>query len=102
MTMTWAEWKKLYPDTLILSRDQGFPIPPARYERDPFGGYGESVARGRYPFPVDESLVSDRLGPADIVLTVLAGDEEKAYPLEVLGHFAANDVVGGQPVVVFS
>ncbi len=36
---TWARWKKLYPDTKVLSRDTGNPRP---YGVDPYGGYKDT------------------------------------------------------------
>ncbi len=99
LTATWAEWKALHPDTLVLSRDTGFSRP---YERDPFTDYAKSVNDGRFPFPVSEAAEDDRLAAADEVLGVALGGESRAYPLRLLGDDAANDSLGGERIVVLS
>ncbi len=100
--MPWADWLELHPDTLVLSRDQGFDTPPSRYDRDPFGSYAQSVDAGRFPFPVDEERISGRLRLSEIVLTVKVGETEKAYPIGRVGDNAANDEIDGTPVVVLA
>lgn len=100
--MPWSDWLALHPDTLVLSRDQGFGTPSSRYDRDPFNNYAQSVDAGRFAFPVDESRISGSLRLAEIVLSVRVGEVEKAYPVGRLGDDAANDTIDGTPVAVFA
>ncbi len=100
--MPWSDWLALHPDTLVLSRDQGFGAPSSRYDRDPFGAYPQSVDAGRFPFPVDEERISGRLRLSEIVLSVQVGETEKAYPIGRIGDQAANDEINGVPVTVFA
>lgn len=86
----------------MLSRDQGFSIPPSRYDRDPFDSYPQVVDAGRFPFPVDQDRVGDQLKLSEIVVSVRVRGTEKAYPLGQIGDAAINDEIEGQPVVVFS
>ena len=98
-TMTWGAWKRLHPETRILSRETGFI---RDYERDPFVELSAFLDSGRTPFPVTDNIEDDRLRPSDEVLGVVVGDANKAYPLRRLGDAAVNDVVGGRRVVIFS
>jgi hypothetical protein len=69
MTTTWGEWQRLYPETLILSRDTGFQ---RDYDRDPFVDYAEVVNTGRFAFPVSEAgqgtAIMDTVGDQDVVI----------------------------------
>jgi hypothetical protein len=102
--MGWGEWLEIHPNTRILSRDQGLGNRASQYLRDPFSTYANFINEGenRYPFPVDNELVSDALRPAEIVIAVAIGETERAYPPDRIGDAAVNDVIGGDPVVVFS
>ncbi len=101
VTMTWAEWRRDYPRTAVLSRDQGFPgrYP---YENDPFSRYPWAVAAGRFPFPVDRARVDDILPLAEVVITAEIGEAAKAYPLSHIEDGVVNDSVGASPVVLFT
>ncbi|HJP19011.1 MAG: hypothetical protein CMD96_02130 [Gammaproteobacteria bacterium] len=101
VTIPWGQWKKLYPGTRVLSQNQNLPG-HYNYDRDPFRNYSRSVAAMRFPFPVDTDKIGKALGPADIVVTVHAGNKEKVYPLSHIGNGVVNDNVGGVPVAVFS
>lgn len=98
-TTTWGEWKRLHPDTSVLSRETGYA---RSYEQDPFAGYEGVVDAGRFAFPVTDAARDERLPPAEQVLGVRVGGESTAYPLRMLGDAAVNDSVGGRAVVVFS
>ena len=102
--MDWGEWLELHPTTKILSRDQGLGGQTDRYLRDPFSSYAEYLNAGdnRYPFPVDESLVGNRLRPSEIVVAVSINDIERGYPPGLIGKAAINDQIDGIPIVVFS
>jgi hypothetical protein len=99
MTTTWGEWQRLYPETLILSRDTGFQ---RDYDRDPFVDYAEVVNTGRFAFPVSEAGQDGRLPPATQVLAVKIGNQARAYPVSDLERTAIMDTVGDQDVVIFA
>ena len=98
MMATFAEWRALYPETLVLSNAK------ARVARsaDPSERVKAAVNRGRFSFPISEQATSDRRLPlgAEVLVVLLAG-EEKAYALLDVAAGPANDHVGGAPVVVF-
>ena len=98
MMATFAEWRALYPETLVLSNAK------ARVARsaDPSERVKAAVNRGRFSFPISEQATSDRRLPlgAEVLVVLLAG-EEKAYALLDVAAEPANDYVGGAPVVVF-
>lgn len=101
MTLPWKRWKDLHPDTRVLARDQGFGR-SYPYERDSFAGYENAVESLRFPFPVDRDKIGSELRPSEIVISVRAGETEKAYSMSRLGVAAVNDEIGGQPVVVLT
>ena len=95
---TWEEWRELYPETLVLSRDNGY----ARdYNRNFFTDYIDSLNRGRFAFPVSEAGMDARLPPATKVMAVKVGAETRAYPLVGLGQSVVEESVGGLDIVVF-
>jgi hypothetical protein len=102
--MGWGDWIAIHPNTKVLSRDQGLGARDSQYLRDPFSTYASFINEGenRYPFPVDDELVSDDLRPAEIVVAVAIGDIERAYAPGRIGDSAVNDEIGGEPVVIFS
>ena len=103
MTTTWAQWKQLYPDTLVLSRDlglvRGINIGDP-YDTDPYVGYDKVLNRGRFGFPVSKDRLDDRLRPGDRVFAVQVGGADKAYLLTDRPDQAINDEVGGEAVVI--
>ena len=96
---TWGDWRRLHPNTLVLSRDTGHP---RNYDRDPFVGYAEGVNEGLFAFPVSEAGRDARLRPAAVVLALRLGEEARAYPLTELGRGAFMDTLAGRDVVVFA
>lgn len=90
---TWADWRRRYPQTEVLSTDTGY----ARdYERDPYAGYG---ATQQLMFDVQHR--DDRFPAKEWVLGIEAGGTAKAYPFSVLARAVnANgelvDTVGGK------
>ena len=101
MTISWGEWKGLHPDTRLLVADGGVPF-PTRFASDPFRNYGDRLDEGRFPFPVSEDRLDDRLKASEIVITAEVGSAVRAYPIHLIGNAAVNDHVGGRRVVVFS
>ena len=98
-TATWAQWLQEHPETLVLSRETGFP---RSYERDPFAGYRDQVNDERFPFPVSAAALDGRLAPGDEVLGLTVGGDSRAYSARALGNAAVNDSLGGEEIVVFS
>jgi hypothetical protein len=103
-TMSWGEWKKLHPETQVLTGTIGSPtrFSSPRYHGGIFSGYQDRVNEDDFAFPVDSDKLDNRLLSGELVLTVEVGDAVTAYPLERIGDAAVNDWVGGEPVVVFS
>jgi len=92
---TWGVWKKLHPDTKVLSMDTGFRRP---YGTDPYDGYYTSDV---IVFPVDYR--DERLHPKAVVYGLALGADQKAYSVETVWRLGAvNDRVGGMDLVVLS
>lgn len=92
--MTWAAWKRQYPQSMVLSPDTG-------YRRDYAGNaYASYKKSGRVMFPVPETRTE--LGRKEWVLGVILGGDAKAYSIEALSQAESplKDTVGGQAVVV--
>jgi hypothetical protein len=97
--LTWAEWRRAHPDTLVLSirRDQyasrfthRYSYVDARGEElssDPYLAYGQKVN-------VYYGNAVGRLRGSTIVLGVRMGGVAKAYPLDLLRR-PTSDVVAG-------
>ncbi len=92
---TWAKWKQLHPDTLIVSNRTPHQAhyKPFRWQPRQLSSVFERTLTHR----------DERLGRMELVLAVALGDERKAYPLSTLKQAGGvvNDVVGGVPIVVF-
>jgi hypothetical protein len=94
---TWKDWTSSHPDTLVLSRDTGYPIP---YDGDAFAGYADAVDSGRFAFPVGEAGQDGRLSPSALIVGVMLDGVTRVYPVDGLTG-PVNDEVGGRPIVVF-
>jgi hypothetical protein len=80
----------------VLSRETGFS---RSYGSNPYVGYDDV---GQSPFLFHGPPTPDAVPPMARVLTVDLNAEATAYPHELLEQaLVVNDVVGGQPVVVF-
>jgi hypothetical protein len=91
----WKDWKQLYPNSKVLSRDTGFSRP---YGVDPYGDYYTSVD---VLFPVTNN--DDRLGLKEIVIGLENEGQYKAYRLHnVEKKKVINDQVNGKPISLFS
>jgi hypothetical protein len=94
---TWEEWRKQYPDTLVLQ-----PLP----------GYAERLATMNEvirqgvmgmagPAPRGAFSRDTRLRPRDTIVGLETGGEAKAYPMSALHRLrVVNDTVGGAPVLI--
>lgn len=82
--MSWGEWKKRYPQGLVLSRETGFR---RDYSRDPYLGYDQS--EGLF-FPV--TFRSYRHHPKERVLGVRIDDKAIAIPFSELAKEGGDNV----------
>lgn len=94
--VSFADFAETHPDGLSLSRDTGFGV---NYGANPYEGYSSQNG----PF---SSFFRDELDPRfpalERVVAVTIDDDIVAYPFSVMAEQGAvNDVVGGQPIVVF-
>ncbi|MFQ5553944.1 MAG: DUF3179 domain-containing protein [Acidimicrobiia bacterium] len=94
---TWADWRTLHPETLVLSRDTGFN---RNYDRDPFRGYEAIIDEGRFPFPVGDDARDPRLAASELVVGVDVGGTARAYPVGLL-EGPTNDRIGDVDLVIF-
>jgi hypothetical protein len=91
----WKDWKELYPDSRVLSRDTGSSRP---YGVDPYGDY---YASRDVLFPIAQH--DDRLGVKEIVIGFENKGQYKAYRLQdVEKKKIINDQVNTKPVALFS
>ena len=70
-TVVWRDWKKVHPDSEVLSQKTGSI---RNYGRDPYGSYYEDSF---LIFPVDNE--DDRLHPKDIIFGIEIDGQYKAY-----------------------
>jgi hypothetical protein len=75
--MPWKTWKRLYPESLVISTSTGHSRSYGSY---PYGSYKTSNS---LIFPVSHS--DDRLHPKERVLAVIQGGSAKVYRFEHLG-----------------
>jgi hypothetical protein len=91
----WKEWKQIYPESKVLSKDTGSTRP---YGADPYGDY---YTNGDVLFPVSNS--DDRLGLKEIVVGFENNGQYKAYKIqEIENKKVINDQVNGKPITSFS
>ena len=93
--ITWGDWKRLHPDTVVLTTDTGYV---RAYDVDPYGNY---YTEPRIIFPVEHS--DDRLDPKEIIIGFEQDDIYKAYKQnDVESEVVINDSVGPTPVMLAS
>ncbi|MEO9309980.1 MAG: DUF3179 domain-containing protein [Nitrososphaera sp.] len=91
----WSDWKKLHPDTLVLSTHTGFSRP---YGTDPYGDY---YTDSRVIFPVKNA--DDRMHPKEIIVGFENENSYKAYKLsDIESQKIVNDVINEQNLVLVS
>ena len=91
----WKDWKQLYPDSKILSRNTGFSRP---YGADPYGDY---YINKDVLFPI--AKYDNRLGPKEIIFGFENEGQYKAYRLQDVEKLKViNDQVNTKPVALFS
>lgn len=93
--MTWADWKTLYPDTLVLGTDTGFS---RAYGVDPYGSY---YTDDRIWFPIDSP--DDRMHPKEIIVGLRHNDTYKAYSQATIeSEMLINDTLDSQSILLLS
>ena len=91
----WNEWKKLHPESKVLSTDTGFGRP---YDVDPYGNY---YTDPNILFPVSHK--DDRLGPKEIVIGLEDNGNHKAYLIsDIENKKVVNDVIGNKQIALVS
>ncbi|MFQ5998791.1 MAG: DUF3179 domain-containing (seleno)protein [Candidatus Bathyarchaeia archaeon] len=93
-TIRWGDWKKLYPDTEVLSRDTGFD---RFYDQDPYSRYYHT---GVVSFPVESN--DTRLPAKAVVYGIYIDGRSKAYPEDEIARAGGviNDVVGSISLLI--
>ena len=91
----WKEWKELYPESKVLSRDTGSSRP---YGADPYGGY---YTNSEVLFPISNQ--DDRLGLKEIIIGLENNGKYKAYKLqEVEDKKIINDEINDESIALLS
>ncbi len=91
--ITWGDWKKLHPDTMMLTTDTGHI---SSYATDPYGNY---YTEPRIMFPVEYS--DDRMNPKEIITGFNQDDTYKAYKQnDIESSVIINDSIGEIPVML--
>jgi hypothetical protein len=91
----WKEWKELYPESKVLSRDTGSSRP---YGADPYGGY---YTNSEVLFPVSNR--DDRLGLKEIIIGLENDGQYKAYKLQdIEDKRIINDEINNKSISLFS
>lgn len=93
--ITWGDWKKIHPDTLVLTTDTGHI---RSYATDPYGDY---YTESRIIFPVENN--DDRMHPKEIILGFSLEGTYKAYKQsDIESKVLINDSVGQTPLLLAS
>jgi hypothetical protein len=93
---SWGEWRRLHPDTAVLKPLPGYAERiPERNEMIRQGLSGEGSA------PPGVLRVDNRLKPKTMILGLVVGGSDEAFPLTVLRQEGViNLQLGGDPVLV--
>ena len=91
---TWATWKQMYPNSLVMNTNTGFS---RNYQQFPYGDYRTNNAN--LLFPVDP--LDQRLGSKNRVLGVLGDQEKRVYSIDLFeSPRVIHDVLDGQNLVI--
>lgn len=93
--LTFSEWKSLYPNTKLLSKNLGFN---RNYDFDPYKADDRPELPPGWPISHEDT----RLLPREKILGIQIGNFYKAYSLTQLNEAVVNDMVGGKEFVIFS
>ena len=93
--ISWADWKTLYPETLVLTTETGHI---RSYGVDPYGDY---YTDPRILFPVEHE--DDRMHPKELILGFHEDDAFKAYKQDdVESAIVINDIFNNKPMMLVS
>jgi len=93
--ISFADFRAVHPDGLVLSRETGYR---RDYGRNPYAGY-DTI--GQSPFLFDGQL-DDRLPAMERVVAVSLDGVDVAYPFSTLSEMGViNDMQGGHELVIF-
>ncbi|MFQ6616738.1 MAG: DUF3179 domain-containing protein [Fidelibacterota bacterium] len=93
METTWKTWRKLFPETQVLSSKTGYS---RNYQAYPYGSFRTD---GNIYFPV--STLDSRLHPKERVLGILANGEAKAYVVDDFDSVGViHEEVGNENYVI--
>ena len=92
--ISYADFKEIYPNGVVLSRDTGFS---RRYGQNPYAGYDNiNNSPFLYRGPIDK-----RLPAMERIVAVNLGEIDKAYPFSIISEKGAvHDSINGTDVVV--
>ena len=91
---TFRQWKRDYPQSLVLSTDTGFH---RDYTYDPYEGYHKGSATG-----VLAQQIDPRLEEKELVIGIDIDGIKKAYPLsELKMRRPIEDVLGSKEILVY-
>ena len=93
--ITWGDWKKLHPETVVLTTDTGYL---RSYATDPYGDY---YTDPRIIFPVEHE--DDRMHPKEIILGFNENGIYKAYKQnDIEKNKIINDKIGETSLMLVS
>lgn len=93
--ITWGDWKKIHPETLVLTTETGHV---RAYGVDPYGDY---YTDSRIIFPVENE--DDRMHPKEIILGFNENNTYKAFKQnDVESEIVINDNVSDRPILLVS
>jgi hypothetical protein len=95
---SWDVWRKLHPNTLVLSPDNGFG---RNYNYNPYESFWNNPTVPWFVTDAMRRRLRSDLPYKTVVLGVIGETGQKAYsmPPEM---YVINDTVGGVPVTIFS
>ena len=90
-----AEFRKAFPNSSVLSHNTGFR---RDYGRNPYVGYDDVNS----PAFLFRGVVDGRLVPKERIISIDRGEDVAAYPFTVLSETrVVNDSVNGESIVLF-
>ena len=93
--MSWSEWKKLHPETMLIALPDNFS--EEEYVEDSYAEYRASSDPGVFPLKYQDFSIDQK----EMMLVVTTGDEIKAYPYSALqSETVISDTLGNQKIVV--
>lgn len=97
----WKVWNNQFPGTRVLSKQQTcIQFDCDGYEVDRYASYYQSSSEGLIDRQIPRE--SERYGPKEIVLGVVADDNARSYPFKILAETTLiNDQVDDTPILIW-